>query len=307
MRYAAHVLGAATTTCPTASASTRPSCSTRPRPPAGRSAATALLAPGTTYPVASVGPIPAERPRLDGWPTRRPMCRCPSPPTPTTWRRSCLPGVAPGCPRAAGGRSPATRRWSPCPARPIPQLVNGELPPPHGPPDQTLLGGGTVVLAESLRTRRPCGDRGRPRSPICSSSSPSSPTSSTIPPSPLRPSSRAVLHIGASAPAPLRRGSGGPRPGRLHTYAASEIGLVSGLTPADTTRLTPSRSAGRADGSRRRVRFRAPDGTLVGRGEPGSSRSAQRLSTGYRNRPAEEEAAFLRRMGPDRRFRPTGQ
>lgn len=101
---------------------------------------------------------------------------------------------------------------------------------------------------------------------------------------------RAITHIGAAAPPTLRRRARerlGPR--LAHTYGASEMGLVSALAPAehDPARLT---SAGRVLPGVE-VRFRGADGVL---GDIGSIEvRSPALAGGYRNRPAEQAAAFV--------------
>jgi fatty-acyl-CoA synthase len=105
---------------------------------------------------------------------------------------------------------------------------------------------------------------------------------------------RTVVHIGASAPATLRRRARA-RLGAVvaHTYGASETGIVSALSPAEHDRPARFTCAGRLRPGVE-VRFRHSDGSLAGPGEPGvvEVRSPQ-LASGYRNRAAEEAAAFV--------------
>jgi len=105
---------------------------------------------------------------------------------------------------------------------------------------------------------------------------------------------RAVVHIGASAPATLRRRAR-VRLGAVvaHTYGASETGIVSALPPAEHDRPERFACAGRPRPGVE-VRFRRTDGTLAGPGEAGVAevRSPQ-VASGYRNRPAEAAAAFV--------------
>jgi fatty-acyl-CoA synthase len=105
---------------------------------------------------------------------------------------------------------------------------------------------------------------------------------------------RTVVHIGASAPATLRRRARA-RLGAVvaHTYGASETGIVSALSPAEHDRPERLTCCGRVRPGVE-VRFRRGDGSLAGPGEPGvvEVRSPQ-LASGYRNRPAEEAAAFV--------------
>jgi len=105
----------------------------------------------------------------------------------------------------------------------------------------------------------------------------------------------AVMHIGASAPAALRlRARQRLGPVIAHTYGASEMGIVSGLAPAEHDPSHPQlfTSAGRIH-SGVEVRFRRPDGTFAGPAEPGSIKvRSPAMACGYRNRPVEQAAAF---------------
>ena len=106
---------------------------------------------------------------------------------------------------------------------------------------------------------------------------------------------RTLTHIGASAPPTLRlRARKVFGPVLVHTYGASEEGLVSVLSPAEYDPAFPERftSAGRilphVD-----VRLRKDDGTLAGPGEVGGIEvRSPGMAQGYRNRPDLEAAAF---------------
>jgi fatty-acyl-CoA synthase len=104
-----------------------------------------------------------------------------------------------------------------------------------------------------------------------------------------------LSHIGASAPPTLRlraRERFGPR--IVHTYGASEEGLISVLTAAEDDPANPEHfhSAGRVLPGVE-VRFRRPDGTLAAAGETGSIEiRSPAMAQGYRNRPDLEAAAF---------------
>lgn len=106
---------------------------------------------------------------------------------------------------------------------------------------------------------------------------------------------RTLTHIGASAPPALRlraRQRFGPR--IVHTYGASEEGLVSVLTAAenDPANLEHFHSAGRVL-PQVEVRFRRNDGTIAVAGETGSIEvRSPAMAQGYRNRPDLEAAAF---------------
>jgi fatty-acyl-CoA synthase len=106
---------------------------------------------------------------------------------------------------------------------------------------------------------------------------------------------RAVVHIGASAPPTLRRRAR-ERLGPViaHTYGASEIGIVSALSPAEHDPAHPDRftCAGRIHPGVE-VRFRRADDTLADTGEAGGIEvRSPAMATGYRHRPIEQAAAF---------------
>jgi fatty-acyl-CoA synthase len=107
---------------------------------------------------------------------------------------------------------------------------------------------------------------------------------------------RAITHIGAAAPPTLRRRARERLGARLvHTYGASEMGLVSVLGAAEHDPTDPEAfsSAGRVLPGVE-VRFRRADGTLAGPGGTGSIEvRSPAMAAGYRNRPAEQAAAFV--------------
>jgi fatty-acyl-CoA synthase len=106
---------------------------------------------------------------------------------------------------------------------------------------------------------------------------------------------RTVLHIGASAPIALRRRAQ-RRLGDvvMHTYGSSEAGIVSALSPSEYCSDDPMRatSAGRVR-SDVTVRLRREDGSLAPPGQTGTIevRSAA-AATGYRNRDVDDTATF---------------
>lgn len=107
---------------------------------------------------------------------------------------------------------------------------------------------------------------------------------------------RTITHIGASAPPTLRRRAR-ERLGAVlaHTYGASEIGLVSTLSPAehDLGRPASFTCAGRPLPGIE-IRFRRNDGALAGPGESGIVEVRSRaMARGYRNRPVLQAAAFV--------------
>ncbi|WP_407158486.1 AMP-binding protein [Bradyrhizobium sp. STM 3557] len=106
---------------------------------------------------------------------------------------------------------------------------------------------------------------------------------------------RTLTHIGASAPQTLRlRARERLGPVIAHTYGASEMGIVSMLTPAEHNLSRPDlfTCAGRILPGVE-VRFRLKDGSL---GEPGDIGSIEvrspAMASGYRNRPELEAANF---------------
>jgi fatty-acyl-CoA synthase len=106
---------------------------------------------------------------------------------------------------------------------------------------------------------------------------------------------RTLTHIGASAPPTLRlraRQRFGPR--IVHTYGASEEGLVSLLTAVeyDPAHAEHFQSAGRVL-PQVEVRLRRNDGTIAVAGETGSIEiRSPAMAQGYRNHPDLEAAAF---------------
>ncbi|MDQ4119626.1 MAG: AMP-binding protein, partial [Actinomycetota bacterium] len=103
---------------------------------------------------------------------------------------------------------------------------------------------------------------------------------------------RAVTHIGSTAaPVLRRRARRRLGPVVMHTYGASEVGIISALTPAEHDRPARFHSAGRIQPGVE-VRFRRPDGTLDPRAGAIEVRSPV-MARGYRNRPVEQAAHFV--------------
>jgi fatty-acyl-CoA synthase len=106
---------------------------------------------------------------------------------------------------------------------------------------------------------------------------------------------RSLTHIGASAPRSLRlraRRRFGPIIG--HAYGASEMGLVSALSPIDHDMLRPEcfTSAGRIQPGVD-VRFRHAGGCLVDSGEIGVIEvRSPAMASGYRNNPGLSSHSF---------------
>ena len=102
---------------------------------------------------------------------------------------------------------------------------------------------------------------------------------------------RTATHIGDPAPSTLRRRARERfGPVIAHTYAASELGVVSALSPAEHDLACPETFA--CDGKVRpgvEVRFRLEDGTLAGPEKPGTIEArSPAMAGGYRNRPDSE-------------------
>jgi fatty-acyl-CoA synthase len=183
--------------------------------------------------------------------------------------------------------SPADRR----------QLVNGKLAYlSQVLVDTTLLGGGTVVLHDSFDAGGTLAAIADERITDLFLVEPQlfelmdHPDVGSTDLSSLR----AIVHIGASAPPALRRRAR-ERLGPVvaHTYGASEIGVVSALSPAEHDPAHPERftCAGRIRPGVD-VRFRRPDGTLAENGEGSIEVRSPAMAAGYRHRPAEQSAAF---------------
>jgi acyl-CoA synthetase (AMP-forming)/AMP-acid ligase II len=106
---------------------------------------------------------------------------------------------------------------------------------------------------------------------------------------------RTVTHIGASAPPTLRRRAlERLGPVLVHVYGASEMGLVSVLPPAEYA--LPQEDLLTSAGHVRpgvEVRFRGDDGALAAPGEIGRIEvRSPAVAEGYRNRPDLEGTAF---------------
>ncbi len=102
---------------------------------------------------------------------------------------------------------------------------------------------------------------------------------------------RAVTHIGANA-APVLRRRARERLGPVvaHTYGASEVGIVSALSPAEHDRPSRFRCAGHVRPGVD-VRFRASDGTLDVEG--GIEVRSPAMAQGYRHRPDDQAGHFV--------------
>jgi fatty-acyl-CoA synthase len=159
--------------------------------------------------------------------------------------------------------------------------------------DRTLLAGGTVILQDHFEPAATLDAIERERVTDLFLVEPQLFTlmdDPAVPGADLS-SLRTLTHIGAMA-APVLRRRARMRLGPVvaHTYGASEIGIVSALSPAEHDRPSRFRCAGRIQPGVG-VRFRRPDGGLdprTGAIEVQSPAMAQ----GYRHRPAEEAQNF---------------
>ena len=106
---------------------------------------------------------------------------------------------------------------------------------------------------------------------------------------------RTLTHVGASAPPTLRLRARQKLGARIvHTYGASEEGLVSVLTAAEDDPANPEHfsSVGRTLPGVE-VQFRREDGAIAAAGEIGNIEiRSPAMAQGYRNRPDIEAAAF---------------
>jgi acyl-coenzyme A synthetase/AMP-(fatty) acid ligase len=102
---------------------------------------------------------------------------------------------------------------------------------------------------------------------------------------------RRLVHIGGSAPAALRkRASAKLGKCLMHTYGASEMGVVSGLSPEQYIHAFASSGHLMSDVA---IRFRGEDGNLTDRWTPGVIEvNAPGMAQGYRNRPDLTRKAF---------------
>jgi fatty-acyl-CoA synthase len=182
--------------------------------------------------------------------------------------------------------SPADRR----------QLANGRLAYlTQALVDTTLIGGGCVVLADGFDPAGTLATVERERITDLFLVEPQLVELMDHPDVQRRDLSslRSLVHIGALAPPVLReraRRRLGPVIG--HTYGASEMGLVSALSPAQDT---PDRfeTAGRIRPGVD-VRLCRPDGSPAGPGEPGAIEvRSPAMAAGYRNQPERQAAVFV--------------
>ncbi|WP_369253183.1 class I adenylate-forming enzyme family protein [Geodermatophilus amargosae] len=255
-----------------------------------------LLPDDVAVPVAAVGAVPGIALRLDalaaGLDERPPPCRARPGDLAVVIPSGGTTGVPKGSRRdvatytaMVAGPPRADRR----------QLANGSLA--HLTQvlvDQTLLGGGTVVLQDSYDAAATLAAIERERVTDLFLVEPQlfdlmdSPGVAQHDLGSLR----TLTHIGALAP-PILRARARARLGPVvaHTYGASEVGIVSALSAAEHDRPSRFSSAGRVLPGVQ-VRFRRPEGTTDPRAGAIEVRSPG-MAAGYRNRPDSQAAAFV--------------
>lgn len=253
---------------------------------------TADLLPGVSAPVASVGAVPGVR-RLDTPTSAAPMaCRARPEDFAVVVSSGGTTGVPKGSRRDFASYSRMVATTSGPERR---QLANGKLAYlTQVLVDQTLLGGGTVVLQDGYEAVATLEAIERERITDLFLVEPQLFALMDHPdvPSYDLSSLRALTHIGAMA-APVLRRRARERLGPViaHTYGASEIGIVSALGPAEHDRPSRFRCAGRIRPGVD-VRFRRADGTLDPRSGAIEVRSPA-MAQGYRHRPTMEAEHFV--------------
>jgi fatty-acyl-CoA synthase len=299
LRYAAHLIGAAAVYL-----SAPPSAQTRSRMIAQFDPRLVVVFPGTvsllpgdvTAPVAAIGPVPGVPLRLDQLAAAQPAQPLAPRAQPGDLAVVISSGGTTGVPK--GSRRDfttySTNVLVPAPAPGRRQLANGKLAYlTQILVDQTLLGGGTVILQDHYEPAATLDAIERERITHLFLVEPQLfglMDDPAVPSCDLT-SLRALTHIGAMA-APVLRRRARERLGPViaHTYGASEIGIVSALSPAEHDRPSRFGCAGRIQPGVD-VRFRSPDGTLDPRTGSIEVRSPA-MALGYRHRPAEEAQNF---------------
>ena len=259
---------------------------------------TVHLLPTTTAPVAAVGPVPGVELRLDELAAAASDAPLVPRARPDDLAVLVSSGGTTGVPKASV-RDFAT--WT------------AAVTPPHRPErrqladgalayltqilvDQTLLGGGTVVLADGVVADEVLAAIETERITDLFLVEPQLFEVMDHPDVERRDLSslRAVTHIGASAAPTLRlRARARLGPVIAHTYGASEMGIVSALRPEEHDLHHPDlfTCAGHVVPGVE-VRFRLPDGSLHPSEGSIEVRSPQ-MAQGYRHRPGEQAAHFV--------------
>jgi acyl-CoA synthetase (AMP-forming)/AMP-acid ligase II len=293
VRYAAHLLGAATMYLPALPDPQQRAAlveSIAPDLLVAFSETAHLLAPGVRTAVVGCD-VPGARLRLDRRAYGASAAPLPCRARPDDLAVLISSGGSTGVPKGSnrsfadytavvvGPRDPVRRQLANGPLAHLTQLLV----------DSTLLGGGTVVLQDDVDAAATLSAIESARVTDLFLVEPQlfavidHPDVATRDLSSLR----AVVHIGAAAPATLRRRARSRLgPVVAHTYGASETGIVSALSPAEHDRPERFTCAGRLRPGVE-VRFRRADGSLAGSGEAGvvEVRSPQ-VAAGYRNAPA---------------------
>lgn len=296
LRYAAHLLGAATvylSAPPSAAARAALVAQMAPDLLVAFPQTAGLLPPDIAAPLASLGAVPGIATRLDVLAEAQPAGPLPCAARPEYLAVIVSSGGTTGVPK---GSWRDFRRYTAMVSRPSPpdrrQLLNGRLPYlSQVLADMTLLGGGCLVLQPGFD---PAATLAAIEADGITDLFLVEPQLFTLMDHPDLgrhdlSSLRALVHIGASAPPVLRRRARerlGPR--IAHVYGASEMGLVSVLPPGSDDTASAGTVLPGVD-----IRFRLPGGDLAPPGEPGGIEvRSPAMSRGYRNRPAEEAAAF---------------
>ncbi|WP_433502393.1 class I adenylate-forming enzyme family protein [Pseudonocardia halophobica] len=255
-----------------------------------------LLPAGVTAPVGAVGPVPGVDQRLDELAAAEDAGPLPCRARPEDLAVVISSGGTTGVPK--GSRRDFTHYSAMTAVAPAPgrrQLANGRLAYlTQILVDQTLLAGGSVVLQDHYEPLATLETIEKERITHLFLVEPQlfdlmdRPELAEHDLSSLR----ALTHIGAMA-APVLRIPAHDRLGPviMHTYGASEIGIVSALLPAEHDRPSRFRCAGRifpgVD-----VRFRGAGGALDPRAGAIEVRSPA-MAQGYRHRPVEEAEHFV--------------
>lgn len=300
LRYATHLLGAASvylSAPPDPGKRAQMLVDFRPRLVVVFSE-TAQLLPPTTTPCAAIGPVEEVPLRLDELASGQDPAPMASRARPGDLAVVISSGGTTGVPKGSvrdfasyttmvAVPSPPTRR----------QLANGKLAYlTQALVDSTLLGGGTVILQSTFQPAATLAAIERERATHLFLVEPQLFDLMDHPDVARRDlSSLSVLtHVGASA-APVLRMRARERLGPViaHTYGASEMGIVSVLTPPEHDLAHPGRfaCAGRMVPGVE-VRFRSPGGTLGERAGAIEVRSPA-MASGYLRRPVEQATNFI--------------
>ena len=259
---------------------------------------TAHLLPPTTAPCAAIGPVEDVLLRLDELASEQDPAPMESRARPSDLAVVVSSGGTTGVPKGSvrdfGSYTPMVAVPSPATRR---QLANGKLAYlTQALVDTTLLGGGTVILQSAFHPAATLAAIEAERVTHLFLVEPQLFDLMDHPDVTQRDlSSLSVLtHIGAAA-APVLRMRARERLGPViaHTYGASEMGLVSALTPPEHDLAHPDRftCAGRVLPGVE-VRFRSPDGALDERAGAIEVRSPA-MAAGYLRRPVEQATNFV--------------